>query len=970
MSREELTQDALASEITRVGSERLRKPAVIGLTPPHAGLHAVGPVAEETQPFQDNFLAANPSVSSVETMQPDSEQSALRLGRMFAALSATNEAMLRAGSPEELYQEVCDAAVFGGRFLSATVLLVPVDGVWATVAATTRARAGDLQGRIAIDATLPEGRGLVGTAVQTRLPCISNDYVNDPRTLPWHAMARENGVAAGAALPLLKDDRVPGVLLLFLAEKDGFDGELIAWLQRLAANIVHALDRFERDRQFALTDDALRESEARFRGLVELSSDGYWQQDAEFRFVRFEGRHVADETNPASALIGRCFWDLPGIIPGSADVDRLRAAMLSREPFRELEYSFRDPQGHVRYVSVTGEPLANADGQCTGYRGTSRDVTRRKRAEALIALEHAVTRNLAEAETSRKVLQAVMRVICESEQWETGGYFRVEDALGTTRLIVGWNGPGTQQATIDFYKGTTDRVIPPGGLLSRVVAAAQPIWIADMNETQTTWRQRVKGTNAHATFSCPVWAEGKVIGVLAFSSSSIREPDDMLLRTVRIIGEQVGQFLRRKEAEQVVRESEARFRALTKLSSDWYWETDAEDRYIRLEGRYVEAGEVPVGMDAIGKRRWETGLEVDGGPPGDQGWDAHRRQLAAHEPFQELVLRRDYPDGSCRYISVSGEPVVDHRGQFIGYRGIGQDVTRRKRDESELRRHRDHLQELVAEQTGDLRRAKEEAESANRAKTEFLSNMSHELRTPMHAILSFTDLGVSRGAKGTLALEKAVEYFDRVHQSAKRLMHLLTALLDFAKLDEGKAQYSMAETDISVVVKTIASEFDALAASRRVRVHLDAGVVPTVQCDSLRIGQVIRNVISNALKWTPTSGSIHIVVAIAQRRMHPDSDIGAGTNGVHIAVADTGPGIPEEELDRIFEKFVQSSRTKTGAGGTGLGLAISRKIVEDHGGRLWAENSPDGGATIHCLLPLLCRPLPDDRAQLASDVTK
>jgi len=91
---------------------------------------------------------------------------------------------------------------------------------------------------------------------------------------------------------------------------------------------------------------------------------------------------------------------------------------------------------------------------------------------------------------------------------------------------------------------------------------------------------------------------------------------------------------------------------------------------------------------------------------------------------------------------------------------------------------------------------------------------------------------------------------------------------------------------------------------------------------------------------------------------------------VHIAVADTGPGIPEEELDRIFEKFVQSSRTKTGAGGTGLGLAISRKIVEDHGGRLWAENSPDGGATIHCLLPLLCRPLPDDRAQLASDVTK
>ena len=133
-----------------------------------------------------------------------------------------------------------------------------------------------------------------------------------------------------------------------------------------------------------------------------------------------------------------------------------------------------------------------------------------------------------------------------------------------------------------------------------------------------------------------MWADGKVIGVFGFSSPAIREPDEPLLRTVRVIGEQVGQFMKRKHAEQVLRESEARFRALTDLSSDWYWEIDADFRLTRIEGRYVEGGESVAGEEIIGKRRWETGLEAEH----PLGWESHREQLEQQRPFRDVTLVR------------------------------------------------------------------------------------------------------------------------------------------------------------------------------------------------------------------------------------------------------------------------------------------------------------------------------------------
>ncbi|HEY6233924.1 MAG TPA: PAS domain-containing protein, partial [Candidatus Elarobacter sp.] len=198
------------------------------------------------------------------------EQATRRLGRMYAALSATNEAILHVHSAEELYQKVCDAGVHGGNFISTAVLLIEPDAQWATVTASTGIGAKTLREiRISIDASRPEGRGTVGIAFRTCKPGVCNDYMNDERMKPWHNEGRAFGVAAAAAIPLLQGGEVIGVLLLYSREKDAFDEEIVKLLERMAENVSFALENFEREREQRRAEQALRESEERFKSLTE-----------------------------------------------------------------------------------------------------------------------------------------------------------------------------------------------------------------------------------------------------------------------------------------------------------------------------------------------------------------------------------------------------------------------------------------------------------------------------------------------------------------------------------------------------------------------------------------------------------------------------------------------------------------------------------------------------------------------------
>ncbi|GCL65020.1 cache domain-containing sensor histidine kinase [Pseudaquabacterium pictum] len=297
--------------------------------------------------------------------------------------------------------------------------------------------------------------------------------------------------------------------------------------------------------------------------------------------------------------------------------------------------------------------------------------------------------------------------------------------------------------------------------------------------------------------------------------------------------------------------------------------------------------------------------------------------IAAHQTvaYEEQILDND---GLPRDVMLRVTPFVDAGGEVAGVIICLMDVT-------EFRE--------VAQRTTE---AKEAAERSNAAKSEFLANISHELRTPLQSILGFSELGEARGS----AQPRLQGMFASIHSAGQRMLVLVNNLLDLSRLESTVGEIQRVAQDITPALRAVADELQGLAQARTLRLQLPPPGAPGLwaAADAFRLQQVLRNVLANAIRFAPEGSTIHI-------------DWQAEPGGTHrISVRDQGPGIPQAELDSIFEAFVQSSRTKDGSGGTGLGLAICRKIMDGHGGRISARNHPGGGAVFELELPALTEP--------------
>ena len=234
--------------------------------------------------------------------------------------------------------------------------------------------------------------------------------------------------------------------------------------------------------------------------------------------------------------------------------------------------------------------------------------------------------------------------------------------------------------------------------------------------------------------------------------------------------------------------------------------------------------------------------------------------------------------------------------------------------------------------------AKEIAEKANVSKSIFIASLSHEVRTPIHAIMNYSTMGVKK--IDSLDKEKTKHYFSQISTSADGLLRLVEELLDFAKLKNSHTSYNSQYNNILTTIKKAVLELKVLSDKKNISVKLENKEIKNIIAfDESRIMQVVLNIVANSIKFSPDNSTIRIIVESGQNDF------------MLIKVIDEGIGIDKSELRFIFKDFTQGSRTRTMKKGTGLGLSISKKIVEGHGGKIWASNNKERGATFSFTLP-------------------
>ena len=308
------------------------------------------------------------------------------------------------------------------------------------------------------------------------------------------------------------------------------------------------------------------------------------------------------------------------------------------------------------------------------YRATDGPPHAPRSQERLRELEHRVTRGLADAASMAEGVELALRELCEPEGWACGEYWPVDEAAGVLRFGGRWDALPADTRAI-FQRGEAYQFPPGVGLAGRVWETGQPLWVADvMSDGRMLRKDLARDAGLHGAFLFPTLAAGRVLGVFAFWSQSVRAPDEPLMQAFHAIGSQVGQFFKRQQAEQVLRDSEARFRALTALSSDWFWSQDADGCYVSVEG---SVGTLDTTV-AIGRRPQQLGLVPD------TGWPAYEELRAARKPFRDLLFE-GHVQGRGIVLMMSGEPLFDGAGRFTGYHGVARDVSERRQAEERIR---------------------------------------------------------------------------------------------------------------------------------------------------------------------------------------------------------------------------------------------------------------------------------------------
>ena len=585
-----------------------------------------------------------------------------------------------------------------------------------------------------------------------------------------------------------------------------------------------------------------------------------------------------------------------------------------------------DHAGHRRTLETTKIPFRAPKTGEPALLGISVDITERKRDEQEARLLQSLALEISAAGTLEATLKAVLNEALRITGWRVGeAWVPEEDGVHLKPMLhVGLDG----QSGDAFALATSQTKLAAGeGLPGRAWATKQPCWMEDVTrEPDFARKEAAHAAGIRAGVATPVLVGERVVAVLAFFDLEARRPDPLSLRLLSAITTRLGTIIERRQAEDAIEESNERFQIVARATNDAVWDWDA---------RTDEIWWNPVMEERFGYRlenqRTSAGWRVERIHPADrervtQTLAACLRGEASNLWTAEYRFRT--ADGTYLDVFDRGYVVRNAAGQALRMIGAMMDITARKRAEAKIHQLNDELEQRVVLRTAELQAANRELES-------FSYSVSHDLRAPLRAIDGYSlilleDHAAQLGQEGRHLL-------DVVRGEAQRMGKLVDELLAFSRL--GRQALNHSAVDMTDLARIAFDEVapPAMDSPRDITWTLDD--LPPAVGDATLLRQVWANLLSNALKFT--QGKANAIIAVSGRQAQGENIY---------RVQDNGAGFNMQYANKLFGVF-QRLHSEEEFEGTGVGLAITQRIVERHGGRIWAEGTLAAGATFYFALP-------------------
>ncbi|HET7465262.1 MAG TPA: ATP-binding protein [Candidatus Dormibacteraeota bacterium] len=547
------------------------------------------------------------------------------------------------------------------------------------------------------------------------------------------------------------------------------------------------------------------------------------------------------------------------------------------------------------------------------------DITAAKRAEtvreALVAIRHAI----ATSATWEQAAPAVLSALCTELGWDVAQMWSPDADGKMLKLRQSWQADDPR--VVEFDRAARLVAMPAAsGLMGKALRSGVPAVNSEVSaQSESLIGEAARRAGLTIAVASPVTFAGDSTAVLALFGRGRRDVDSDVMTMLSVAGSEIGQFIHRSDTTQALQRSEADHRAIFERAPIGIARISAEGELV--EGNAALLNMLGHDLETLRNQAW---------PELQRAYDlaAGRANLApllaGISDGGSVQVRAATGDGRWLWLQLSAASIPDLKGRPEHVLLMVEDVTT-------VRETQDKLEESLAAQ----QRANSDLEKLDRTKTEFLSIVSHEFRTALTGIQGFSELI----RDGGLEQDELRAYGGYIFNDADRVNRLIGDMLDLDRMESGRMSIRMADVDINEVLSDTVARAATASSMVEFKPDLDPRL-PIVTGDRDRLIQVVSNLVNNAVKYSPEGGT----VTISSR---------AEGGYALITVADTGLGIPPDEIAHVFERF---RRVRSGAAqsiaGTGLGLTIVKQIVEMHGGKIWVESAVGHGSAFHFTIPL------------------